>query len=603
MEALQPEGNHVRPPPIREHAAPEAPRMRTAGRAPWRLVILAALAALATSCEEVRVTIVEVASLTVDPSEGTVAPGDTLRLRATLRDASGNDLNDRPIEWRSEDPEVVRLEGDGLVRGMLPGTTTVSASSEGATGEASITVRTGPDMVLSPSRLTFEAVAGGDPTSSRSVGISKEGPGILEGIEVSVVHPSGESTGWLDATLAGTTAPTVVSIRADPSALPAGTHRADVEVIAAAAVNSPQVIEVTFEVEEAFPVVRLDPQSVGFAVAEGEGVPAPQVVSVTNGGGGELTDLEASISYAEDQPTGWLDAELAGTTAPTELTLRVDPSGLESPAVFDAVVDVTSPVAESSGRVQVRFRLGEPPPEIDLDPTEIGWEIVEDDESPPTREVAIENRGTGTLGGLSAEVVYGAGAAEGWLEVVVEPSVAPAVLTASLATTALLPGDYEATIQVLSDDAINSPQSVGVSLQVAPRASPETSVITTSHAERVADGSSTAVITVQLRDARGDDMPSGGDAVQLTTTRGTLSSVSDQGDGTYTANLTSTTSGTATITGTVNSDPIDDDATVQFVAGPPATVQITGGNNQTGTVGQELSNPLEVRVVDANNNP
>ena len=223
--------------------------MRTAGRAPWRLVILAALAALATSCEEVRVTIVEVASLTVDPSEGTVAPGDTLRLRATLRDASGNDLNDRPIEWRSEDPEVVRLEGEGLVRGMLPGTTTVSASSEGATGEASITVRTGPDMVLSPSRLTFEAVAGGDPTSSRSVGISKEGPGILEGIEVSVVHPSGESTGWLDATLAGTTAPTVVSVRADPSNLPPGTHGGRVRVSAATAANSPRFVEVTLVVE------------------------------------------------------------------------------------------------------------------------------------------------------------------------------------------------------------------------------------------------------------------------------------------------------------------------------------------------------------------
>jgi hypothetical protein len=577
--------------------------MRTAGRVPWRLGILAAFAALAMSCEQVRVTAVEVASLTVDPSEGTVAPGDTLRLRATLRDASGNDLTNRPIEWRSEDPEVVRLEGEGLIRGMSPGTTTVRASSDGATGEASITVLTGPGIVLSLSRLTFEGVAGGDATSSRSVGISKQGPGILEGIEVSVIHPSGEPTGWLEATLAGTTAPTSVSVRADPSDLPAGTHRADVEVIASAAVNSPQVIEVTFEVEGAFPVVSLDPQAVGFAVAEGEGVPPPQVVSVTNSGGGELTDLEVSISYAEGQPTGWLDAELGGTTAPTELTLRVDPSGLESPAVFDAVVDVTSPVAESSGRVQVRFRLGEPPPEIDLDPTEIGWEIVEGDESPPTRAVAIENLGTGTLGGLSAAVVYGAGAAGGWLEVVVAPSFAPAVLTASLATTALLPGDYEATIRVLSNDAINSPQSVGVSLQVAPRASPETSSITASHGERVADGSSAALITVQLRDARGDAMPSGGDAVQLTTTLGTLSSVSDRGEGRYTATLTSKTSGTATITGTVNGDPIDDGATVRFVAGSPATVQIESGNNQTGTVGQTLGDPLRVRVVDAVGSP
>jgi hypothetical protein len=124
--------------------------MRTAGRTMWRVGILAACAALAMSCEQVRVTAVEVVSLTVDPSEGTLAPGDTLRLRATLRDASGNDLNVRSIEWTSDDPEILRLEGEGLVRGMSPGTTTVRASAAGATGEASITVLTTDDGDRTP---------------------------------------------------------------------------------------------------------------------------------------------------------------------------------------------------------------------------------------------------------------------------------------------------------------------------------------------------------------------------------------------------------------------------------------------------------------------
>jgi hypothetical protein len=198
---------------------------------------------------------------------------------------------------------------------------------------------------------------------------------------------------------------------------------------------------------------------------------------------------------------------------------------------------------------------------------------------------------------------WSTGPAPGWLQAVIDPDVAPTVLTASLTNTALLPGEYDATILVQSDSAINSPQPVAVSLRVAPRASPATSLITTSHGERVADGSSTAVITVQLRDARGDPMPSGGDAVQLLTTLGMLSSVTDVGDGTYTANLTSTTSGTATVTGTVNGDPIDDDATVQFVAGSPATVEIVGGDGQSAVVGTALGDPLEVRVIDANDNP
>src|SRR2546428_9252282 len=51
-------------------------------------------------------------------------------------------------------------------------------------------------------------------------------------------------------------------------------------------------------------------------------------------------------------------------------------------------------------------------------------------------------------------------------------------------------------------------------------------------------------ITVRLKDSFGNPLTSGGNAVTLATTLGTLSSVTDAGDGTYTASLTSTASGT-----------------------------------------------------------
>jgi hypothetical protein len=581
--------------PRREHEPTTFPLRRLTCGA----VLAIGLASTATSCSETSVTGVEVHSVTVFPSQVVVVVGDTLRLQVTVRDEAGNVLPDRPVTWSSDDPDIATVEG-GLVRGTGPGTAPIRASSGGAAGRSEVTVIERSSIVLSEGALAFQAMPGTGPTAPQTVGISTEGEAPLSGLQTAVSYAS-DDTGWLEATLAGTTAPTEVSLRADPTGLSLGTYRADVEVTASAADNSPQTIEVTFEVEEALPAIQVEPQSVSFAVAEGEGDPPPQVVEVTNSGGGDLTGLETSISYAEGEPTGWLRAELAATTAPTKLTLRVDPSALASGAVYEAVVDITSPAAETSG-VLVRFSLGAPPPRIALDPRAIGWDIVENDDSPPTREVAIKNRGTRTLGGLSAKVVYGAGA-DGWLTAVIDRAVAPAVLTASLANTTLLPGNYKATIQVLSDDAINSPQSVAVSLRVAPRASPETSSITTSHGERVADGSSTAVITVELRDSRGDDMPSGGDEVRLFTTRGTLSSVSDRGDGTYRANLTSTTPGTATITGTVNDDSIDDDAKVQFVAPGPDEIEIEDGNNQTGTVGQELDDELEVRVTDSQDNP
>src|SRR5439155_9542382 len=59
----------------------------------------------------------------------------------------------------------------------------------------------------------------------------------------------------------------------------------------------------------------------------------------------------------------------------------------------------------------------------------------------------------------------------------------------------------------------------------------------------------------------------GGDTVALSTTRGTLGAVTDNGTGTYTATLTSSTSaGTATVSGTVNGTTFTSTAAVDFVA-------------------------------------
>ena len=98
-------------------------------------------------------------------------------------------------------------------------------------------------------------------------------------------------------------------------------------------------------------------------------------------------------------------------------------------------------------------------------------------------------------------------------------------------------------------------------------ADPATSTITANPVTITADGVSTSTMTVQLKDSFGTNLTTGGDAVLLFTDLGSLGSVSDNGNGTYTATLTSAvTPGTATITGTVNAAAIVDNATVNFTA-------------------------------------
>lgn len=80
---------------------------------------------------------------------------------------------------------------------------------------------------------------------------------------------------------------------------------------------------------------------------------------------------------------------------------------------------------------------------------------------------------------------------------------------------------------------------------------------------------SDSTITVRVKDALGLFVTTGGDTIELFTDLGSLSSVTDNGDGTYTATLTCDEPGTATVTGTLNGSAISDTAVVEVTIGFP----------------------------------
>jgi len=110
-------------------------------------------------------------------------------------------------------------------------------------------------------------------------------------------------------------------------------------------------------------------------------------------------------------------------------------------------------------------------------------------------------------------------------------------------------------------------------------ASTATSTITASPTSIAADGTTTSTITVQLKDANGNNLTTSGGTVALTKTLGTLGAVTDNNNGTYTATLTSsTTAGTATISGTLGGAAITDTATVTMVgSSSPVITGPSGG--------------------------
>lgn len=95
---------------------------------------------------------------------------------------------------------------------------------------------------------------------------------------------------------------------------------------------------------------------------------------------------------------------------------------------------------------------------------------------------------------------------------------------------------------------------------------PGSSTITADPTEVTADGDAFSTITVEVFDADGDPVGESGAEVTLATTLGELTEVEDRGDGTYTAELRSVEDGTATVTGTLEGEAIDDEARVEFTA-------------------------------------
>ena len=81
-----------------------------------------------------------VASITVSPTSTTLAIGSTQQLTATLKDGEGVTLTGRAVTWSSSDTSKVTVSNTGLVTGRSAGSATVTATSEGKTASAALTI-------------------------------------------------------------------------------------------------------------------------------------------------------------------------------------------------------------------------------------------------------------------------------------------------------------------------------------------------------------------------------------------------------------------------------------------------------------------------------
>src|SRR6266702_1817005 len=103
----------------------------------------------------ITVTNVPVNSVTVTPASASIQQGQTVQLTATPRDANGNPLTGRVVSWSSSNTSVATVNGSGVVSGVVAGSATITATSEGQSGTAAITV-TPPSSTCPTSSTVFQ---------------------------------------------------------------------------------------------------------------------------------------------------------------------------------------------------------------------------------------------------------------------------------------------------------------------------------------------------------------------------------------------------------------------------------------------------------------
>jgi len=117
----------------------------------------------------VTVSAVPVRSVTVTPSTAELTVGQTVQLTATPRDADNQPLAGRDIAWASIDAGIATVSSTGLVTAVAPGTVNITATSEGRTGTAQITVKPAPVQAVTVSPNTATLVVGQERTLTAAV--------------------------------------------------------------------------------------------------------------------------------------------------------------------------------------------------------------------------------------------------------------------------------------------------------------------------------------------------------------------------------------------------------------------------------------------------
>jgi uncharacterized repeat protein (TIGR01451 family) len=460
------------------------------------------------SCTTRNVTQVEIRTVEIAPTAPSVAAGSTVQLSATASDERGVPILQAEILWTSDNDSIATVDADGRVTGRRPGTTFIRASFRGVEGAVAVAVDPGPFLKTTADSVQLFGPPGSAPQAA--VLVENQGVGTLSDLQATVSY-EGTASGWLPVSLTATTAPATLNMTASTGGLAVGTYRA-VVTLAANAGNSPIAIPVNLVVTELQPVIAAAPSSITLEGVAGRAGPAPVTVAVTNGGGGTLNGLSASVWYG-GATAGWLAASLGGSTAPVQLTVTADARALV-PGTYHGEVRLASPVAINSPRsVPVSFVVARPPEVADVSVTmsgptaavsgnQVDYVITARNLGPDTARTVVVTAPTptGTFF-VSSTAGSHAGGALTW-SVAKLPSGSAQAITVRLRLDAAGPVVYRASVVSAVEDPVAGNNQAQVTTTVSP--APRADLVVGLSAPATADAGAQVTLQVTAQNAGPD---------------------------------------------------------------------------------------------------
>ncbi len=308
-----------------------------------------------------------------------------------------------------------------------------------------------PTLTRNPSVLSFSAVQNGSNPAAQSLTIANTGPGVL-------TWTASSNSAWLtlnNTTSASGTNLGSVSVRVNPAGLSVGTHTGLITIVGTGSANSPQTVNVSFDVTAApTPTIGLSATTLSFSAVQGGSNPANKTISVSNSGSGTL-------NWTATENANWLSLSPASGTGSGTISVAVNTAGLSVGTISTPITIAASGATNTPQTVAVSLTItaAPVPPAIGLSPTSLSFTAQQGSGNPTAQSVTISITG-GTTWSISHDAT--------WLGHTPNTGTGTGTMTISVATGTLTAGTYNGQVTLWPTGATQVTLPVTFTVTAAP---------------------------------------------------------------------------------------------------------------------------------------